>query len=441
MQIVTGIFLTMHYKPARREAFASVEYIMRDVEWGWLIRYMHSTGASLFFIVVYLHMFRGAALRLVQEAARAGVDPRHADLPRADGRSLHGLRAAVGQHVVLGRAGDHLAVRRDSRSSARAWSNGSAATTASPMPRSIASSRCTSSRCRWCCCCSSSLHLVALHEVGSNNPDGIEIKKHKDSGRQAARRHPVPSVLHGQGPGRRRRLPDPVRDHHLLRADVRRPVPGASRTSSPRTRSTRPSTSRRCGTSRRYYAMLRAVPDKLTGAVLMGAAVLLFFFLPWLDRAQGQVDPLSRLAVQALAGHVLRRFRWRSGTWACKPADGFYVTAAAHLHGDVLRVLLLMPWYRASTRPSPFPTGDLPCALAAHWCLPRSCCCRWRLRRAKAAAAEPGSVWRAGNDIANQPSLQRGARNFVNYCLGLSFAAVRALQPASADDLGSPRSR
>jgi len=59
MQIVTGIFLTMHYKPDAALAFASVEYIMRDVEWGWLIRYMHSTGASAFFIIIYLHMFRG----------------------------------------------------------------------------------------------------------------------------------------------------------------------------------------------------------------------------------------------------------------------------------------------------------------------------------------------------------------------------------------------
>src|SRR3970040_2716018 len=57
-QIVTGIFLTMHYKPSAAEAFASVEYLMREVEGGWLIRYMHSTGASLFFIVIYLHMFR-----------------------------------------------------------------------------------------------------------------------------------------------------------------------------------------------------------------------------------------------------------------------------------------------------------------------------------------------------------------------------------------------
>ena len=57
IQILTGIFLTMNYKPSATDAFASVEYIMRDVEWGWLIRYMHSTGASFFFIVVYLHMF------------------------------------------------------------------------------------------------------------------------------------------------------------------------------------------------------------------------------------------------------------------------------------------------------------------------------------------------------------------------------------------------
>ena len=58
-QIVTGIWLTMHYTPTAAGAFASVEYIMRDVPWGWLIRYMHSTGASMFFIVIYLHMFRG----------------------------------------------------------------------------------------------------------------------------------------------------------------------------------------------------------------------------------------------------------------------------------------------------------------------------------------------------------------------------------------------
>ena len=58
MQLLTGIFLTMHYKPDAEYAFASVEYIMRDVEWGWFIRYLHSTGASAFFIIIYLHMMR-----------------------------------------------------------------------------------------------------------------------------------------------------------------------------------------------------------------------------------------------------------------------------------------------------------------------------------------------------------------------------------------------
>ena len=58
IQIVSGIFLTMHYKPDAELAFGSVEYIMRDVDWGWLIRYIHSTGASAFFVVVYLHMYR-----------------------------------------------------------------------------------------------------------------------------------------------------------------------------------------------------------------------------------------------------------------------------------------------------------------------------------------------------------------------------------------------
>ncbi len=78
IQIVTGIFLVMHYKPDAALAFASVEYIMRDVPWGWLIRYMHSTGASAFFIVVYLHMWRGLIYGSYQQAARAGLDLRRA---------------------------------------------------------------------------------------------------------------------------------------------------------------------------------------------------------------------------------------------------------------------------------------------------------------------------------------------------------------------------
>ena len=114
IQIVTGIFLVMHYKPDANLAFASVEYIMRDVPGGWLIRYMHSTGASAFFVVVYLHMFRGLIYGSLPQAARAGLDLRRGDLPVFDGRGLHGLPAALGPDELLGRAGHHQPVRGDS---------------------------------------------------------------------------------------------------------------------------------------------------------------------------------------------------------------------------------------------------------------------------------------------------------------------------------------
>ncbi len=114
IQIVTGIFLTMNYKPDAQKAFESVEYIMRDVEWGWLIRYLHSTGASAFFVVVYLHMFRAllyGSFRKPRELTWIFGVP---DLPDADGRGVLRLPASVGPDVVLGRAGDREPVLDDS---------------------------------------------------------------------------------------------------------------------------------------------------------------------------------------------------------------------------------------------------------------------------------------------------------------------------------------
>src|SRR4026208_2300656 len=133
LQIVTGIFLTMKYKPSAADAFSSVEYIMRDVEWGWLIRYVHSTGASAFFIVVYLHMFRallygshreprglawilGGLLHppLPRGARGGGMGLRLAHRSRADGRGVLRLPPAVGTDVLLGRAGDREPLRHGS---------------------------------------------------------------------------------------------------------------------------------------------------------------------------------------------------------------------------------------------------------------------------------------------------------------------------------------
>ena len=135
LQIVTGIFLTMNYKPSAADAFASVEYIMRDVEWGWLIRYLHSTGASAFFIVVYLHMFRALLYGSYKKPRELLWIIGMLIYLVPDGRGVLRLPAAVGQHVLLGRAGDRVAVRRDPGGRRARCASGSAATSTSPTSR------------------------------------------------------------------------------------------------------------------------------------------------------------------------------------------------------------------------------------------------------------------------------------------------------------------
>src|SRR6202521_5220794 len=180
LQIVTGIFLTMNYKPDAAKAFESVEYIMRDVEWGWLIRYMHSTGASAFFIVVYLHMFRALLygshrkprelvwifgclifLLLMAEAFMGYV------LPWGN-MSYWGAQVIVSLFSSLPYIGSFLVewIRGDYYI-ADANLNRFFALHVAALPLALLMLV--------------MLHLVALHEVGSNNPDGIDIKKHKDA--------------------------------------------------------------------------------------------------------------------------------------------------------------------------------------------------------------------------------------------------------------------
>jgi len=180
IQIVTGIFLVMHYKPDANLAFASVEYIMRDVPWGWLIRYMHSTGASAFFIVVYLHMFRGLMygsyrkprelvwifgcaifLCLMAEAFMGYL------LPWGQ-MSYWGAQVIVNLFSAIPFIGPDLAllIRGDfvvgDATLNRFFSFHVIAVPLVLLGLVVA-------------------HIIALHEVGSNNPDGVEIKAHKDA--------------------------------------------------------------------------------------------------------------------------------------------------------------------------------------------------------------------------------------------------------------------
>jgi len=179
MQILTGIFLTMNYKPDAASAFASVEYIMRDVSWGWLIRYMHSTGASMFFVVVYLHMFRGLMygssraprelvwvigvviyLALMAEAFMGYLLP-WGQMSYWGAQVIVNLFSAVpfiGPDLSLWIRGDYVV--------SDATLNRFFAFHVIALPIVLLGLVVT--------------HIIALHEVGSNNPDGVDIKKLKD---------------------------------------------------------------------------------------------------------------------------------------------------------------------------------------------------------------------------------------------------------------------
>jgi len=174
-QIVTGIFLTMNYDPSATGAFDSVQYIMRDVEWGWLIRYMHTTGASLFFVVIYMHMFRGILygsykkprelvwllgmlifLVLMAEAFMGYVLP-WGNMSFWGAKvivSLFGTIPVIGSTLVEWIMGDFLP--------ADATLNRFFALHVIALPLVLL--------------LLVVLHLAALHEVGSNNPDGVDIK-------------------------------------------------------------------------------------------------------------------------------------------------------------------------------------------------------------------------------------------------------------------------
>jgi len=283
IQLVTGIWLTMSYKPSAENAFASVEYIMRDVEWGWLIRYMHSTGASAFFIVVYLHMFRAMLygsykkpreliwilgmfifLCLMAEAFFGYL------LPWGQ-MSYWGAQVIISLFGAIPFVGEDLAV----------WIRGDYVVSDITLNRFFALHVIALPLLLIALIF---MHIVALHEVGSNNPDGVEIKKKKDANGiplDGIRFHPYYTVkdmvgstvfliifaavvffapeMGGYFLEHANFVPaDPLQTPEHI-APVWYFTP--------------------------FYAILRAVPDKFIGVIAMGAAVMLFFLLPWLDRS------------------------------------------------------------------------------------------------------------------------------------------------------------
>ncbi|WP_261389906.1 cytochrome b [Ferrimonas balearica] len=283
-QILTGIWLTMNYVPTAEGAFASIEYIMRDVEYGWLLRYMHSTGASAFFVVIYLHMFRGLIygsyqkprellwifgmlifLVLMAEAFMGYLLP-WGQMSYWGAQviiSLFGAIPVIGDDLTLWIRGDYVV--------SGATLNRFFALHVIALPLVLV--------------VLVFLHIIALHEVGSNNPDGIEVKKNKGPDGwplDAIPFHPYYTVKDIVG----------VAGFLILFCYVIffMPEGGGYFLEPPNFEAANPLKTPEHIAPVWYftpfYAILRAVPDKLLGVVAMGAAIAVLFVLPWLDRCK-----------------------------------------------------------------------------------------------------------------------------------------------------------
>ena len=352
IQIVTGIWLTMNYKPSAENAFASVEYIMRDVEWGWWIRYMHSTGASAFFIVIYLHMYRallyGSYKRprellwiigmliyftLMAEAFFGYL------LPWGQ-MSYWGAQVIISLFGALPLVGDELAL----------WIRGDFVVSDVTLNRFFSLHVIAFPLVL---CGLVGAHLVALHEVGSNNPDGIEIKDHKDADGvplDGIPFHPYYTVkdivgvvvfliifcavvffqpeMGGYFLEANNFIPaDPLKTPEHI-APVWYFTP--------------------------FYAILRAVPSQFGGVVAMGAATLLFFFLPWLDRSPVKsIRYRGRKYKTALALFTVSFLAL--GWLGLQPATTTYTWMARVFSLIYFLFFLLMPFYTASDNDKPVP--------------------------------------------------------------------------------------
>jgi ubiquinol-cytochrome c reductase cytochrome b subunit len=283
-QFVTGIWLTMSFKPSAAEAFNSVEYIMRDVEWGWLIRYMHSTGASAFFIVIYFHMMRGLLygsyknprelvwilgmlifLVLMAEAFMGYL------LPWGQ-MSYWGAQVIISLFGAIPVVGPDLAV----------WVRGDFVISDATLNRFFALHVIALPLVLVILVF---MHIVALHKVGSNNPDGVEIKKYKNEKGlpiDGIPFHPYYTVKDLFG----------ASVFMLLFAIVvfYFPEGGGYFIEPPNFEPANPlKTPEHIAPVwyfTPYYAVLRAVPDKLLGVIAMGAAIAVLFAMPWLDRCK-----------------------------------------------------------------------------------------------------------------------------------------------------------
>lgn len=359
IQIVSGIWLAMSYKPSAVEAFASVEYIMRDVEWGWLIRYIHSTGASAFFIVIYLHMFRAllwGSYRKPRELLWIiGVVIYLAMMATAffgyllpwGQMSFWGAQVIVNLFAAVPVIGDDLAV----------WVRGDYVISDVTLNRFFA----FHFLLPFVLAALVFLHIVALHHVGSNNPDGIEIKEGPKGNRWSDKApadgipfHPYYTVKDTVGV---------VVFLAIFSAIVfYAPTMGGLFIEAPNFQPANPFQTPAHIAPVWYftpfYAMLRAVPpmwgSQFPGVVVMFAAILILFALPWLDRSKVKSMRYKGPIFKVMTGIFAVSFvvlAWLG----LQPADPFLTLLAQIFTSLYFAYFLLMPIYSSIDKTKPVP--------------------------------------------------------------------------------------
>ncbi|HWN46052.1 MAG TPA: cytochrome b N-terminal domain-containing protein [Steroidobacteraceae bacterium] len=352
MQIVTGIFVTMHFKAGEASAFNSVEYLRREVPYGWLLQYMHAVGASFFFIVVYLHMARAFLygsykgprellwvigmliyLALMAEAFMGYVLP-------------YGNMSYWGAQVIINLFGTIPGIGPDLVEWIRGdYGIGDATLTrffslhVVALPFVIA--------------LLIALHLVALRQTGSNNPDGIEIKENLGADgkpKDGIPFHPYYTLKDIVGVGLF------LTAFAIVVFFV--PTFGGLFMEAPNFEPANPvSTPEHIAPVwyfTPYYAILRAVPDQKMGALLMAISVAAFLFLPWLDRAQNKSIRYRGVLSKILLGTFFITFlvlMWLG----LKPAEGLYVMLARIFTVLYFAFYILLPFVSKADGNGPVP--------------------------------------------------------------------------------------
>jgi len=352
MQLVTGIFITMHFKAGESSAFNSVEYLRREVPYGWLLQYMHAVGASFFFIVVYLHMARAFLygsykgprevlwvfgmliyLALMAEAFMGYVLP-YGNMSYWGAQviiNLFGTIPSIGPGLVEWIRGDY------GIGDATLTRFFSLHVVALPFVIALLIL----------------LHLVALRQVGSNNPDGIEIKENLGADGKPVDGipfHPYYTVKDIVGVGLFLTLFAIVVFFIPTFGGLFMEAPNFE----PANPSSTPEHIAPVWYFTPYYAILRAVPDQKMGALLMALSVAAFLFLPWLDRAKNKSIRYRGISSKLLLGTFFVTFLMLM--WlGLKPADGIYVLLARIFTVLYFAFFILLPFVSKADGNGPVP--------------------------------------------------------------------------------------